>query len=580
MPIADRELRVNARKRGTFRVRVAAGLVALVIGTGFFALASTRTFGGWNLGGTLFSVLTWLCLAGSLSAGLFFTADCLSEEKREGTLGFLFLTDLRGYDVVVGKLLAASLRAFYALLAVFPVVAVTFLMGGVTGLAFWKSLLALVNVLFVSIAAGLFVSTLSRDSQKALVATLMLLAFWVAAGPVCDSIWASIYKRPFNPVLSITSPGFLFHIAGAPGRTPYWWSLLVNQILAGIFFALSCALVSRTWQDKAKSNAPLFQRRWNWRVSRRRLGESNPVVWLASRERWQLIVLWVIVLLTIAGAAIIFQSGSGTGWIIWGFVGGFFTLVLYLAVASQSGRFFVEARRTGLLELLLATPLSARQIVQGHWQACVRMFGLPLILFLAASAVGTFMAQEQTAKTLAAMPVPGPPPVPGATNTPAATSTTVIRTGNRMTVTVGGTVVGPKRWVTATVALIQSLTRITDFAALLWFGMWMGLTSNKGSLATLKTIAFIQIIPWFVISIFVSGLMVPIFMLPALSIGSTQMMVWYPLLTGLISAVLYIAKDIFFCLWARKKLYTQFRERTAGLVPAQRSFVPTPLKAV
>jgi hypothetical protein len=149
LPIADRELRVNARKRGTFRVRVVAGLVALVIGSGFFALASTSAFGRGNVGGTLFSVLTWLCLAGTLSAGLFFTADCLSEEKREGTLGFLFLTDLRGYDVVVGKLLAASLRGFYALLAVFPVVAVTFLMGGVTGAAFWKSSLALVNALFV-----------------------------------------------------------------------------------------------------------------------------------------------------------------------------------------------------------------------------------------------------------------------------------------------------------------------------------------------------------------------------------------------------------------------------------------------
>ena len=31
------------------------------------------------------------------------TADCLSEEKREGTLGLLFLTDLRGYDIVVSS---------------------------------------------------------------------------------------------------------------------------------------------------------------------------------------------------------------------------------------------------------------------------------------------------------------------------------------------------------------------------------------------------------------------------------------------------------------------------------------------
>src|SRR5437667_5392768 len=121
--------------------------------------------GTGQMGGVLFGVLTWLSVAGVLAAGLFFTSDCVSEEKREGTLGFLFLTDLRGFDVVAGKLLATSLRGFYALLAIFPILAATLLMGGVTGAQFWKTSLALVNALVCSLAAGLFISTLSRDSQ-------------------------------------------------------------------------------------------------------------------------------------------------------------------------------------------------------------------------------------------------------------------------------------------------------------------------------------------------------------------------------------------------------------------------------
>ena len=75
----------------------------------------------------------------------------------------MFLTDLRGYEVVLGKLLATSLRGFYALLAVVPILAVTLLMGGVSGAQFWKTSLALVNALILSLAAGLFVSALSRD---------------------------------------------------------------------------------------------------------------------------------------------------------------------------------------------------------------------------------------------------------------------------------------------------------------------------------------------------------------------------------------------------------------------------------
>src|SRR5258708_14490531 len=111
--------------------------------------------GGWQgvgtaqMGSILFYALTWTCLAAAFSDGLFFTADCLSEGKREGTIGFLFLTDLRGYDVVLGKLLATSLRGFYSLLAVLPILAMTLMMGGVTGAQFWKTALALVNALFL-----------------------------------------------------------------------------------------------------------------------------------------------------------------------------------------------------------------------------------------------------------------------------------------------------------------------------------------------------------------------------------------------------------------------------------------------
>ena len=88
-----------ARKRSTFWLRSAAALTALLIGSGCMilnVLQGTRTFA---MGSVLFSVLTWMCLVTGLCAGLFFTSDCLSEEKREGTLGLLFLTDLRGYDV-------------------------------------------------------------------------------------------------------------------------------------------------------------------------------------------------------------------------------------------------------------------------------------------------------------------------------------------------------------------------------------------------------------------------------------------------------------------------------------------------
>src|SRR5215471_12102820 len=145
LPVVERELRVAARKRSTFWLRIIAALVGLLIGGACMLLATITPMGLNNLGTALFSILTYIGVAAALAAGLFLTSDCLSEEKREGTLGFLFLTDLRGYDVVLGKLLATSLRGFYGLLAVFPILAVTLLLGGVTGTQFWKTALALLN---------------------------------------------------------------------------------------------------------------------------------------------------------------------------------------------------------------------------------------------------------------------------------------------------------------------------------------------------------------------------------------------------------------------------------------------------
>src|SRR6187401_1192201 len=122
LPIVSRELRVAARKASTFWIRLVAVIIATLIATGFILLAAVGIPGAPRFGPALFSTLTWLGFIATSLAGVFLTSDCLSQEKREGTLGLLFLTDLRGFDVVAGKLLSNSLAAVYGLLAAFPVI--------------------------------------------------------------------------------------------------------------------------------------------------------------------------------------------------------------------------------------------------------------------------------------------------------------------------------------------------------------------------------------------------------------------------------------------------------------------------
>ncbi|MHB8522971.1 MAG: ABC transporter permease subunit [Limisphaerales bacterium] len=603
LPIVERELRVASRKPSTFWLRVAAALVALVIGSGFFCLTLVPRvgFGAVNLGKGLFGVLTWISLAAALLAGLFFTSDCLSEEKREGTLGFLFLTDLRGYDVVLGKMLATSLRGAYALLASFPILAVTLMMGGVSGVEFWKTMLALVNALFVSLAAGLFVSAISRDAQKALAGTLLLLLLLVGGGPAIDATFAAGKTQVFNPVLSVSSPGYLFVAASLWGQTMFWPVLLVNQVIGWSLLGAACQRLPRTWREKpAKTSAA----RGNWayarrfggaehrRALRRKLIDPNPILWLACRERCQSDAFWGLTILLV-GAFVATFAGSqrSTTWFAWNSFGGLLTLVLYLGIASQAGRFFVEAQRSGLIELLLATPLTVSQIVEGQWRGWLRLFAAPLTLCLAAQLLGSLLVQQMTWSSVAAAVPPAPMvTMTNATRTTNAPNKTINVTHTTVvaTSTVGGPRVGfvaggfraPEDLGTLAVSFAATLTVAANLAALGWFGMWMGLTSRTANSATLKTIVFVQVIPWFVIG-FASAILLQLLLLPAMlrggSGGPSRNFMFYPLLQSALVTVLSLAKDLGFALWARRKLHSEFRERAVRAVAPIRFAPPPPL---
>jgi hypothetical protein len=592
LPVVDRELRVAARKRSTFWARIAGAGIGVVLGAGFLLLHRLQGTIGSQLGAMLFGALVWLCLAAGLLAGLFLTSDCLSQEKREGTLGLLFLTQLHGYDVALGKLLATSLRGFYGLLAVLPILALTQLLGGISAAQYWQSSLAVLNGLFLSLAAGMLVSTISRDSQKALAGTLLLLSLLTFGGPLLDSINAARQSRAFHAFWSLSSPGFALLAAGAWGRSPFWAAIAINQALGWAMLGLACALVPRTWQERG--GAPSSRRGWtfSWKYggSRRRerlraklLGRA-PMTWLVCRERWQALGVWTLTILATGGMAggLLMGKHSVAGWMMWSTLGQFFTLFLYLWAASQAGRFFIEARRSGLLELLLATPLSERQIVAGQWRAFIRMFGLPVLLLAGMHGMGVTLSQLSLQR-LAPVPPVRTAPSPSGTNRPGTvvTGQTTVVTYSAVTVFAPTVTVTPLAGARRKLTLLhwalalfsgaaRAISTLANLAALCWFGLWMGMTSKSANQATLRTLLFVQVIPWFAIS-FGSGLAMPLLMMSSLYVRgssnpSAAMLLWIPMLSALLEGGLAVAKDAGFILWSRKRLHSSLRERAASWV--------------
>jgi ABC-type transport system involved in multi-copper enzyme maturation permease subunit len=461
LPIVERELRLASRRKSTFVIRCTAALLALTLAGLASLLAAMNPRSG---GKYVFNCVSYYVFIIALLGGVFLASDCLSRERREGTLGFLFLTDLKGYDVVFGKFMAISLNAFYGLLAVFPILGLSLLAGGVTGQEFGRMSLALVNTLFFSIAAAMWVSSRSLSTYRAMASTLCLILGLVAVAQVARVCMEFAPARFANPLfyLSILSPAEPFLLAGDAGymfegRT-FWLSLGFTHLLGWTFLGLAAWSLPHLVEPAEGTG---FRRRLltgeliaGKSQRRRALLEINPVLWWLDDSRR---LRWVAWGLAIAGGVVMVlvdrlgrMAGFFNAYIAWLF---YFLLKVFFAI--QACRFFSEARRAESLELLRATPLSAQDILRGQWLALRQIFLWPVIVFVAAQLAA--MLGANYAIKYAAAPFLG---------------------------------------FYAPLAAVWQIGRaVADFFAVGWFGMWRALTCKKPEMAAGLTILFVLILP-------------------------------------------------------------------------------------
>lgn len=376
LPIVDRELRVAARRPATQWLRAAAALALTLV---WFGLMLANQQGGQQaqLGHNLIRALSLLAFGCALVAGVFLTADCLSAERREGTLGLLFLTDLTALDVALGKLAATSLHACYALLAAFPVLGLPLLVGGVSGGEFARLLLVLVLTLFFSLAAGLCVSAVNRETRAAMGGTFILLA--VLSGILPAVRWI-LPKGAYtlDPFLFWPSPGYLYWQAFDThyGPARFWGSAAVIGGLALLFVVIACVLLGRNWRE---SKSPVLVKR---AAAGRKLqdgpDEKNPYAWLATRlstsGRWAKIFPAVLVLIWLVATLLSFDPRDGVYFPI-AFIAAYVLHTYWkCTLAIEATRRFSEDRASGALELLLSTPLPPATILAGLRRSLARSF--------------------------------------------------------------------------------------------------------------------------------------------------------------------------------------------------------------
>lgn len=401
LPIAERELRVAARSPRVYRGRMVAcflfGVVTLwmlwVMRRAFFNSAVEMSF-------TFVSSMALMMCAFACTA----TADSISSEKRGGTLGFLFLTDLKGADVVFGKFVAFGLMAMYALLAIIPTLTIPVLMGGIPGASIIRTAVTLINTMFAALAFGLWISARSWDQKKANMATVWtaISFLWLVPG------LAALVEQRFHwdalaTALRVLSPMYQLQKAGPFGigmlRDQYWLSVAILHALAWLAIWRACRIVPQQWQDRPQSVAVGIRERWNQlKIGPRELREKfrrekldlNPIHWLSARDRFGALGNWFLLGMVFCiwtGMWIWISAASrGKGPPFWavGIPMVFLTtVILRVKTAAVSSDLLARDRLSGALELLLSTSLSLKQLTAGIWMTVRRFLLGPILVTIA-----------------------------------------------------------------------------------------------------------------------------------------------------------------------------------------------------
>jgi hypothetical protein len=382
LPIAIRELQVTARKPMTYYWRSLSALHAACVTLAFLLIGFGGGLTAASAGELTFRVLSGMGYGCSALAALIITFDCISEERRDGTLGFLFLTDLKGYDIVLGKMARLS-TPFYCLMATLPALGFTMLLGGVSVGDFAKVALALLNTIFFFSALGLLVSACSWNVLAAM--SLGSLGLVILSTPMMISVLGLKFSGLGMTLLLFTPGGAFLAALGSAlltVSTPnFLWSLVASHAVGWLFIIAASRLVVRNFAREMPKAA----------VPPKSVAGANPATALYSRSMeqkpWRLVLLLAVLVVMIGVSA---RLISPLGWYD---LPTFCSVVLGLHLilkywAAQSACLALPSRRqSGELEILLTTPLDGDVILHGITTAIKRKLLWPFLFVVVADSV-------------------------------------------------------------------------------------------------------------------------------------------------------------------------------------------------
>lgn len=420
LPLLAKDLAELAARRRTYAVRAlwAAGVFA-VFGASRALADAANGPDPLALLGRGDALLFNLVLIEFSAVALFvpgMTAAAIAAERERGTLELLLLTDLGPFSILLQKLLARLVPVGTLLLASLPVFAVAYSLGGVSpndlATAVWTLLLGASQVASLSIA----VSALCRSTVGAVLLSYgALAALWLGIPAFEGPLGLRTARIVGFPAECLVTPPFVYLVAQfrlfGDSPEPFWKVLFVSLpslascavflLLARWFLVRAPASRPRNWIREGLRRLDRLATRANraaggivlvrgtaslpgdepvaWReMSRRALGNPRNVVRIAVLLTLPAFVLVAtLVLSPPRGRMDRIPAALGLLW-----------AVLLVSIPALAAGAFAGERSRGTLDLLLATPLSGREIVRQKMRGVFRWISMLLVPYAALVVAG------------------------------------------------------------------------------------------------------------------------------------------------------------------------------------------------
>ena len=396
--VLERDFVVTTSRRRFLAMRLGVVVVsALVVGVVLGANLDRRpdTIGRYVLGAAAFVVPLLVFLIAPAGA-----AASITSEREGGTLDLVLAAPGNALTFVLAKFLSRFGALLVLVLGLLPVMGVAFVYGGVGMREFLEVLQLTVGFAVVGTAVGLLTSAWARSTPAAVLGAFLLLL----AGPVVPGLaigmtgaWLGVPDDTLESLLA-GQPSVVWAAQFMRFFSPFGVPDLLDPhtaVLGAVSLVAFAGAVLRIAREGVVPARPGRRRR---RASRGIFldrpvldrGVRGTLIWRPRKTAW------VVPALGLAAIGFHVVAAADNHWRMdeaeFLIVLGILSILLGFQVLAAASASIAVERRSGALDVLLATPCSVRDVVRHRSVAAVLGTAPSLLLALGYGAVGVVAA--------------------------------------------------------------------------------------------------------------------------------------------------------------------------------------------